>query len=74
MGKHRKWVFSFAGMKPGAADHNYTQCESGLSLKGPKIDMGTDKTSSKPTQAPLPFPIATSFVHQDLKKKETVTP
>lgn len=57
-------------MKPGAADHHYIQCESGLSLKDPKIDMGTGKTCSKPTEAPQPFPTAPLLSTEIKKKKE----
>lgn len=44
----------------------YIHCESGLSLKDPKIDMGTGKMCSKPTEAPQPLP---PLSHTEIKIK-----
>lgn len=44
------------------------QCESGSSLKDPKIDTGIGKMNSKPTEAEVPLSIASSFAYGDKKK------
>lgn len=47
-----EWIFPLVGMKSHAVGHNYTQCESGWSLKDPPVDMATDKMCSKPIEVP----------------------
>lgn len=65
------WIFPFAGMKPGAADENYIQCESELSLKDPQIDMRTGKMCAKPIEGPQPLP---PLLQTEIKQKTKKTP
>lgn len=64
------WIFPFAGMKPGAADQNYIQCESELSLKDPQIDMRTGKMCSKPIEVAQPLP---PLLQTEIKQKTKKT-